>query len=313
MPRKITREGIILERHIREGRFQRSLALITSLSGLLTGLEVTYEHYRGSYGQRIMYTPVLICFGLFMAGLWGALNRWAARTALRGVALLTMLDGVVGFYYHIRGIQRKPGGWRIPIVNIVMGPPLFAPLLMSTVGFLGLVASFLRSEDAPQKDLPGLPKPRSSWLSWLPARISREGLVFEQDIREGRFQRMLAVATLLSTLFSWIESLYSHYKNNFAYRMQWSPIIIGPMLMLAALGAIWNRTIARTLLPLMALIALLNGIIGSFYHARGILRRSGGLKKPFYNIVYGPPILAPMLFSASGFIGLLASLLRREK
>jgi hypothetical protein len=29
--------------------------------------------------------------------------------------------------------------------------------------------------------------------------------------------------------------------------------------------------------------------------------------------MYGPPLFAPMLFAASGFMGLLASLLRREK
>jgi hypothetical protein len=37
------------------------------------------------------------------------------------------------------------------------------------------------------------------------------------------------------------------------------------------------------------------------------------LKKPLYNIVYGPPLFAPLLFAASGLLGLLASLLRREK
>jgi hypothetical protein len=29
--------------------------------------------------------------------------------------------------------------------------------------------------------------------------------------------------------------------------------------------------------------------------------------------MYGPPILAPLLFAASGALGLLASLMRREK
>jgi hypothetical protein len=43
--------------HIREGRFQRSLALLSGLSSLLAGLEVAYEHYKGSYGQRIMQLP----------------------------------------------------------------------------------------------------------------------------------------------------------------------------------------------------------------------------------------------------------------
>jgi hypothetical protein len=29
--------------------------------------------------------------------------------------------------------------------------------------------------------------------------------------------------------------------------------------------------------------------------------------------MYGPPIFAPLLFAAAGFLGLMASLLRREK
>ena len=37
--------------HIREGRFQRSLSLVTAFSSLLSGLEVTYEHYVGSYSH----------------------------------------------------------------------------------------------------------------------------------------------------------------------------------------------------------------------------------------------------------------------
>jgi hypothetical protein len=39
--------------HIREGRFQRSLSLLTAFASLMSGLEVSYEHYRGSYSQRV--------------------------------------------------------------------------------------------------------------------------------------------------------------------------------------------------------------------------------------------------------------------
>jgi hypothetical protein len=313
LPRAITREGMVFDRHIREGRFQRSLALVTAISGLFTGLEVGYEHYRGSYGQRIMYTPIILSLALFFAGLWGTFNRWAARTVLRVTSLITMLDGVLGFYYHIRGIARKPGGWRIPIFNLVMGPPLFAPLLFSTVGFLGLVASFLRREDAPARAIPGFPRARNGWFNWLPRGWAHEGLIFEEDMREGRFQRMLATAAALSALFSWIEALYSHYKNNFSFRIQWSPIIVAPLLMIAGIGTIWSRTIARTLLPITSLLAIVNGAIGFFFHIRGVLRRPGGTKKPLYNIIYGPPVMAPLIFSASGFVGIIASLLRRAK
>jgi hypothetical protein len=308
LPWKIAREGKVVEQHIREGRFQRSLALVTAISGLFTGLEVAYEHYRGSYGQRVMYTPLLLSFLLLVAGIWAALSRWAARTVLRVVSLITVIDGIAGFYYHIRGVARKPGGWRVPVFNVIMGPPVFAPLLFSTVGFLGLLASFLRQEDAPRAAVPALPW----WVRSVPETLMHREVTLAQRVREGRFQRMLAVVTALSALFSWIEALYSHYKNNFSYRVQWSPIVTAPLLIVASIATVWSRTVARTLLPITSLVALINGMLGFFYHARGVVRRPGGLHKPFYNIVYGPPIFAPLIFSAAGGIGLLTSFLRRS-
>ncbi|HJT59562.1 MAG TPA: hypothetical protein VJ761_23840 [Ktedonobacteraceae bacterium] len=311
-PRQLTHEGIVLEQHIREGRFQRSLSLITAFSSLLGGLEVTYEHYIGSYSQRIMYTPVFISVALVFASIWGVFHRWAARVLLPIVSLITMIDGLVGFIFHIRGIHRKPGGWRIPIFNIVMGPPLLAPILFATSGFLGLIASMLRREDDLRHTLlPGIHRPRSAWLAWLPRKITREGFVVEQDVREGRFQRAMGVAAAISALCSGVESLYSHYKNNFTYRIEWTPILLTPAIIFAGLGTVWSRTIARTLLPVTSALALLNGTLGFYYHVRGVLRRPGGAKLPLYNILYGPPIFAPLLFAATGFLGLLASLLRR--
>ena len=144
LPAGLARDEAIVLQHIREGRFQRSLALVTAFSSLLSGLEVTYEHYIGSYSQRIMYTPVVISLMLLVTGIGTVFNRWMARVALPIVSLMTMLDGIIGFIMHIRGVHRKPGGWRIPIVNIVMGPPLLAPLLFATSGFLGLITTFLR-------------------------------------------------------------------------------------------------------------------------------------------------------------------------
>ena len=306
----------VVEQHIREGRFQKSLALVTAFSSLLSGLEVTYEHYIGSYSQRIMYSPVLISPALVIAGTWSVFSRWAARTVLPIVSLITLIDGIVGFIFHIRGIARKPGGWRIPIFNIVMGPPLFAPLLFGISGFLGLIASLLRREDdllpvGQSGRVQALPRP--VWMNLLPPRIAEDGLVIEQDVREGRFQRLMGVATALAAFFSGFESLYSHYKNNFTYKIEWVPIVLTPIVMIGGIGTAWSRTLARTLLPLSSALALLSGGLGLFYHVRGVLRRPGGMKLPLFNVIYGPPVFAPMLFAATGFLGVLASLLRREK
>lgn len=314
LPTAITHEGVVLAQHVREGRFQRSLSLIAGFSSLLSGLEVAYEHYRGSYSRRIMYSPVIVSPALLVAGVWGAFSRRAARTILPITSLVTIIDGVVGFYFHVRGIARKPGGWRIPVFNVIMGPPVFAPLLFAVSGVLGLIASLLRREGDPAHTiLPFAPRPHPAWLGWLPRSISREGIVIEQDVREGRFQRAMAAATAVAALFSGIEALYSHYRNRFSYRVEWTPIVLTPIIMIAGIGAVWSRTIARTLLPLSSLAAMVAGGIGFYYHLRGVLNRPGGLKLPLYNIIYGPPIFAPLLFAATGFLGLLASLLRRAK
>ncbi|HEU5200261.1 MAG TPA: hypothetical protein VFU32_11530 [Ktedonobacterales bacterium] len=321
-PRKLTREGIIVEQHIREGRFQRSLALIAGLSSVLSGWEVATEHYRGSYNQRLMYTPLILSPALLIAGMWGATSRKAARTVLPIVSAVTMIDGLIGFIWHIRGVARKPGGWRIPTFTVVMGPPVLAPLLFMISGYLGVMASLLRREDDPKHILlPGIPRPPRVWRHLLPRKISKEGIRLEHEIREGRFQRHLAGVMALSAFCSGFEALYSHYKNNFTYKVQWTPILLTPFLMAAGVGSIFSRKLSRTLLPVASILALLNGSVGMLYHVRGIWRRPGGVKMMvkdprsgiLYQLTYGPPPFAPLLFAASGFLGLLASLMRRER
>jgi hypothetical protein len=305
-------EQVIIQ-HIREGRFQRSLSLVTAFASLLSGLEVTYEHYVGSYSQQIMYTPVILSAGLLITSIWAVFSRWAARILMPIVSFLNMLDGLIGFFLHIRGVHRKPGGWRLPVFNVVMGPPLMAPLLFMSSGFLGWITAFLRREEDLTPPLPKGQYRRSLWLDMLPQELTREISTVEQEIREGRFQRLMGIATALSGLFSGMESVYSHYKNNFQYRIEWTPVVLTPAVVIAGIGTVWSRTIARTLLPVISALALIDGTIGFFYHVRGILRRPGEKKHLVYNVLHGPPIFAPLLFASTGFLGLLASLLRRER
>ncbi len=315
LPDWLIDDSLMLDRHIREGRFQRSLSLVAGLSSVLSGVEVLTEHYRGSYSQRIMYSPLILSPALLAAGIWGALSPRAARTVLPAVSAITVLDGVTGFAFHVRGIHRKPGGWRNTVFNLVMGPPVLAPLLFALSGYLGLIASLLRPEETPPGTLlanaGGLTSPRAPWLRLAPRAVKDDVVALEDRAREGRIQQQLAVAAALSAMLSGFEALYSHYKNNFRFAVQWTPIIIAPLLCVAGLGAVGSKAVARTVLPIVSLVAMLDGAVGSFYHVRGILRRPGGLKTPIHNLIYGPPSFAPMLFAASGFLGLLASLLRR--
>lgn len=291
--------------HIRKGCFQRSLCLIVASTSVASGIEVGYEHYKGSYSNPVMYTPVALSAVLAGAGMLGALSPRYARTLLRWVSAVTLADGVTGFYFHVRGIARKPGGWSLPVTNIVMGPPIFAPLLFGTSAYLGLMASYLQPEE-------NFNKVGKSALQ-LVRQAAQTKPDWRNDLRQGRFQKHLSALTVMWAFFSGFEALYSHYKSNFDYKAQWSPILLTPVMMAAAAGAIKSRKLANTALPAASALALADGAIGFFYHARGITRRSGGMKKPLYNILYGPPIFAPLLFAACGFLGLLASLLRRER
>ncbi len=288
-----TTAAVVLD-HIRDGRFQRSLSLVTAVSSFVSGLEVAYEHYKGSYSNLIMYSPVILSGVVTGAACCAFFSRRAAETALRVTSAITLVDGLIGFGFHVRGINRKPGGWRLPLTNIIMGPPLFAPLLFGTAAYLGFMASYLRREEDPEQSEPRY----SGW---------------RRELNQGMFQKHLAAVAALWTFFSGAEAWYSHYKSRFRIWAQWTPVLLAPVHFSACVAAILNESAAKKLLPATSAITIANGGVGFFYHARGILRRPGGHKTWLYNILYGPPIFAPLLFAACGTLGLLASLLRREK
>jgi hypothetical protein len=306
LPRALREPAEAALDHIQRGCFQRSMCLLVAGSSVVSTLEVGYEHYKGSYSNPVMYTPVMLGAALTVASAAGVFSRGAATSWMRWLSYVTLADGVIGFCFHIRGVARKPGGWRMPVTNVVMGPPLFAPLLFGTSAYLGVIASYLQREE----DLDRIGGVRSRVVE-LTTRFRKQD--FREDIRTGRFQRHLCLVAAVWTLCSGMESWYSHYKDNFKYKVQWSPILLTPLMLIATLGARRSERIANTLLPLAAAVLMLDGVVGFGYHLRGILERPGGKNKLPYNILYGPPIFAPMLFAACGLLGMMAYLMRREK
>ncbi|MDQ3629747.1 MAG: hypothetical protein M3417_00420 [Actinomycetota bacterium] len=133
-------------RNVREGRLQRTLSAATAASALPLGVEIYFEHYRGSFGDKWMWTPIAVTPPLVAAGIAGVYSERAARTALPLASALFALDGLVGVVTHLRGVMRKPGGLREPVFNIVMGPPLLAPGSLAMVGGIGMLAAALRRE-----------------------------------------------------------------------------------------------------------------------------------------------------------------------
>lgn len=135
-----------LVRNIRQGRFERLLAGLAAVAALVTGLEIFFEHDRASFGNRWMWAPVLLTPPMLAAGVGGVVSRRLAKTALPLVSAFIVANGLQGTYLHVRGILRKPGGMSQAIYNIEMGPPLLAPLLVTMVGGMGILAAILRRE-----------------------------------------------------------------------------------------------------------------------------------------------------------------------
>ncbi|MGA4838710.1 hypothetical protein [Streptomyces sp. G45] len=131
---------------VRHGRLQRSLSLLTAAGSAVTAAEIYLEHDRAAFGNRVMWWPVALGPVGVAAGVAAYADERAARTLLPLASLALTANGVQGAYLHVRGIAQRPGGWRMARYNVEFGPPLFAPLLMSMVGGMGLLASALRRE-----------------------------------------------------------------------------------------------------------------------------------------------------------------------
>jgi hypothetical protein len=132
--------------NLRRGRAQRTLAALTAISALPLGLEIYLEHFRGSFGDKWMWTPVVLSPLLAASGVAAVGSKRAATTVLPVVSGLYCLDGLIGVYTHIQGIRKRPGGFSEPLYNLVMGPPLLAPGSLALVGGIGLAAALAERE-----------------------------------------------------------------------------------------------------------------------------------------------------------------------
>jgi hypothetical protein len=130
----------------RHGRAQKMLSAATAVSALPLGAEIYVNHYSGSFGNKWMWTPVLLSPALSAAGVAGVRSERAATTVLPALSVLFLLDGMAGLFFHVRGAYRKPGGFSEPTYNLVMGPPALAPGSLAMIGAIGLAAAVSRRE-----------------------------------------------------------------------------------------------------------------------------------------------------------------------
>lgn len=136
---------------VRTGRFERSLSALTAAGAAITAAEIYLSHDAASFGNKMMWWPVITVPAAIPAGAAAIFSRRAAKTILPLASAAIVANGIQGTYLHWRGIGQRPGGFTK--YNVEAGPPMFAPLLASLVGGMGLLAAALRREDLPVPEL----------------------------------------------------------------------------------------------------------------------------------------------------------------
>lgn len=134
-----------------------------------------------------------------------------------------------------------------------------------------------------------------------------------ENVRTGRFEGTLAGLTAGGAVVTTLEIYVSHDSASFGHKLMWVPIVVVPTLVPAGIAAVFSERAAHTVLPIASALVVANGLQGTYLHLKGVAQKPGGLKMAAYNFEMGPPVLAPLITTLVGGMGLLASVLRREK
>jgi hypothetical protein len=140
----LRRDVRVARQDVATGRFERALSALTAAGAAITAGEIYFSHDGASFGNRMMWWPVVVVPTAIPAGVAAVFSRRAAHTVLPAASAAIVANGLQGTYLHWRGIRQRPGGFTL--YNIESGPPLFAPLLATLVGGMGLLAALLRRE-----------------------------------------------------------------------------------------------------------------------------------------------------------------------
>lgn len=287
-PRRGRRQAELFEgpRDLDRGLAVRSAREVNQASGLLALsvlMDSAVEHYRGSFKNKAMITPLVTSALTLAVSAHGRADpRRGRHTVRNGVFALSALVGVAGTGFHLYNVLKRPNGlaWQ----NLFYGAPIGAPAALVLAGALGVYSESVREQDEGAPRVFGLPVGRG-----------------------------LAALTSLGLLGTSVEAALLHFRGAFHNRAMYAPVTLPPvgsaLLAAAALGRP-GRDLWLTRLWMKGLVLL--GFAGVAFHAYGVSRAMGGWGNAGQNVVDGPPLPAPPSFSALALAGLAALGMIRE-
>lgn len=242
------------------------------------------EHYRGSFQNRAMYTPLVAAAATLGASLFGLgdarARKHMGRDVVYGSAAAT---GFTGLGFHLYNILKRPGGWSW--LNLFYAAPIGAPMALALAGLIGRGAERVR-DTQPLDD---------ATLLGLPAG------------------RMLAAVTAAGLAGTVAEAGLLHFRGAYHDPAMVLPVTLPPIasVTLGAAALRPGRTINRLARWWLRLTALI-GFAGVGFHAYGVSRNMGGWRNWSQNVLNGPPLPAPPSFTGLALAGLAALTLIEE-
>jgi hypothetical protein len=236
------------------------------------------EHYRGSFKNKAMLTPLIVsALSLATSAHGTADRRPLAHFARDATYVLAAVTGLVGTGFHIYNVGKRTGGfaWQ----NLFYGAPLGAPFAILLSGLIGFCSERVRET--------------SRW------RVPK---IFK--LPAGRTMAGVIGAGLLGTT---AEAGLLHFRGAFHNPLMLLPVTlppIGALLMGSAAAGPPGRDLFFTRWFLRILTAM--GFAGSALHAYGVSRNMGGWRNWSQNVLNGPPIPAPPSFAGLALAGLAA-------
>ena len=277
----------------------QSILLIAAINELLLGLETYIAHLTSGTILPKEWIPII--FGptagvlLILIGLLAFRNRPLANVLASLVFIASIVVGLLGAYFHFTRaiLPAAPPGDRLSVPLLIWAPPVLGPLTFALVGLLGISAAW--HEDPPESGI-------LNFLGGIRIRLPYS-----------KTEAYFFIAGLAS-LATVVSSVLDHARTNFTNPWLWLPTGVGIFATVVSVLMGSYRKISRmdliayiTAMSLMILV----GLLGSFLHIRQNLTTEDVFVGERF--LRGAPVLAPLLFSDVGTIGLLILLDSSEK
>jgi hypothetical protein len=260
------------------GEASRQLNVAAGFLALAVLADSAIEHYRGSFHNKAMYTPLVVSSLALLMSAHGVGDRREQRHTLRHLTYVAAAaTGFLGTAFHLYNVAKQPGGFNW--LNLFYNAPLGAPAAITLSGLLGAMAEGVRNAKRGQT-------PR---VLGIPA---------------GKGLAAITSAGLMGTVGEvGLLHFRGAYQNPLMFLPVTVPVVAAGLLSGSALGlrGLWRRA-ARVCLQLTSVL----GFAGVGLHAYGVHRGMGGWRNWQQNILNGPPLPAPPSFTGLALAGLAA-------